>query len=84
MEKVYHKKRVAFCNWFIYFTQHVVWNCNVGYEAWINLGGCVNSQNSRISSLDNLHSLGESPLHSQTIGVWCAMFRMRIIGSIIW
>jgi hypothetical protein len=52
--------------------------------AWFHLGGYVNSQNSRIWSLENPHTLHESPLHSQKIGVWCAMSRTRIIEPILW
>jgi hypothetical protein len=79
------EKWLQYCIWFTHF----IWRGidildKVFYsgEAWFHLSGCINSQNSRIWSAENLHSFHERPLHSLTIGVWCAVSRRRIIGPV--
>ena len=51
-------------------------------EAWFHLRGYVNSQNTRIWTAENHHSVHEEPLHLQKIGVWFGISRRRIIGPI--
>ena len=46
------------------------------------LSGSVNSQNSRLWSSDNPHSFHETLLHDKKVGVWVAISRRRIVGSI--
>jgi hypothetical protein len=42
----------------------------------------VSAQNVRIWSDDNPHALHQVPLHSEKVGVWCALNPRRIIGLI--
>ncbi|KAL4084269.1 hypothetical protein QTP88_028094 [Uroleucon formosanum] len=80
------EKRLVYCRWFRSFID----SNGIGEldrvffsdEAWFHLSGYVNSQNSRIWSTQNPHALHETPLHSQKIGVWCAISRRRIVGPI--
>ena len=51
-------------------------------EAWLHLRDYINSQNSQIRSTVNAHVLHETPLHSQEIGVWCAISQCHIVGPI--
>ena len=51
-------------------------------EAWFQLNGYVNSQNYRTWRTKNPHNCTETPLHPQTIGVWCAISRRRITGPL--
>ena len=51
-------------------------------EAWFHLLGYVNSQNSRLWSFYNSHSLHETPLHDKKVGVWVVISRCRIVGPI--
>ena len=44
--------------------------------------GYVNSQNSRLWSSDNPHSLHKTPLHEKKVGVLVAISRRRIVGPI--
>ena len=80
------EKRVAYCQWFKRFTLNDVNNKlnNTFFsdEAWFHLNGYVNSQNTRIWAANNPHTLHETQLHPQKIGVWCAMSRQRIVGPI--
>jgi hypothetical protein len=81
------EKRFVYCRWFRSFID----NNGIGEldrvfffgdKVWFHLSGYVNSQNSRIWSTENPHVLHETPLHSQKIGVWCAISRRRIVGLI--
>jgi hypothetical protein len=47
-------------------------------EAWFNLNGYVNTQNTRIWSAEKPHTLHEAPLHNQKVGVWTAASRKRV------
>ena len=51
-------------------------------EAWFHLSGYTNTQNSITWATENLYETFEKPLHDQKIGVWCVLFRSRIIGLI--
>ena len=51
-------------------------------EAWFYLSGYFNLKNSRLWSSDNPHSLHETPLQDKKVGVWVAISRRRIVGSI--
>ena len=79
-------KRLAYCRWFDNFIQTqgegILDDTFYSDEAWFHLSGYVNSQNSRYWASENPHQYHETPLHSQKIGVWCAMSRRRIIGPL--
>lgn len=79
-------KRIQYCNWFNNFVQingkEVLDITFYSDEAWFHLSGYVNSQNSRLWSAVNPFEIHEQPLHSLKVGVWIAMSRRRIIGSI--
>jgi hypothetical protein len=51
-------------------------------EAWLHVSGRVNAQNVRIWSDNNPHAVHHVPLHSEKVGVWCALRPRRIIGPI--
>ena len=51
-------------------------------EAWFLLSGYVNSQNSRVWSAENPHTILESPLHDVKVGAWCAISHKWITGPI--
>jgi len=76
---------VAYCRWFQTLLKEnpgildYTWFSD---EAWFNLSGYVNSQNSRIWASENPNAIHEEPLHSEKIGVWCAMFWQCIIGPV--
>ena len=81
-----HDKQLRYCRWFNQFIEEntadmldVTFFTN---EAWFHLSGHVNSQNSRLWSSDNPHSLHETPLHDKKVGVWFAISKRRIIGPI--
>ncbi|KAK7603429.1 hypothetical protein V9T40_003428 [Parthenolecanium corni] len=81
-------RRLKFCKWFQKFIQ----NSDKGIsaleyvffsdEAWFHKSGYVNAGNFRIWCSENPHVYRKSSLHSQKIGVWCALSRKRIIGPI--
>ena len=78
-------KRVAYCRWFETLLKEnpgildYSWFSN---EAWFHLSGYVNSQHFRIWASENPNAIHEEPLHSKKNGVWCGMYRRRIIGPI--
>jgi hypothetical protein len=49
-------------------------------EAWFHLSCYVNSLKTRLWGSENPHALFEEPLHSQKVGVFCALSQRRIIG----
>jgi hypothetical protein len=53
-------------------------------EAYVQLSGYVNSQNTRIWSDENTHPVIQIPLHDMKIGVWCAVSARRIIGPVFY
>lgn len=78
-------KRLQYCMWFKDFVIHydnILEKTFFTDEAWFNLSGYVNSQNRRIWCAENPHEYVQKPLHSQKIGVWCAISKRRIIGPI--
>ena len=81
-----YEKRSFFCNWFKTLIEKngddLMDKIFFSDEAWFNLSGFVNSQNSRIWATQNPNAICEAPLHSEKIGVWCALSRKRIIGPI--
>jgi hypothetical protein len=42
-------------------------------EAWFHLSSFVNSQNTCLWGSENPHALFEEPLHSQKVGMFCAL-----------
>jgi len=78
-------KRVNYCRWFKNLIRG-----NIGVldqvcftdEAWFHLSGYVNTQNYRKWITENPHNYTETPLHPQKIGMWCAISRRRIIGTL--
>ena len=83
-----HEKRLRYCRWFNRFieenTADVLDVTFLTDKAWFHLSGYVNSQNSRLWSSDNPHSLHETLLHDKKVGVWVAISRRtcRIVGPI--
>ena len=81
-----YEKRLFYCEWFQRFiNRHGIEVLDETFftdEAWFNLSGYVNSQNSRIWSTDNPFALKETALHPEKIGVWVAISRARIVGPI--
>jgi hypothetical protein len=51
-------------------------------EVWFHLSDHVNSQNTRLWASENLHAMHEEPLHSQKVGVFCALSQRRIIRPV--
>jgi hypothetical protein len=51
-------------------------------EVWFHVNGSVNAQNVRIWSHKNPHATQQVPLHSEKVGVWCAVSARRIIGPL--
>jgi DNA-binding transcriptional MocR family regulator len=78
-----YDKRMTYCHWFQTFIDEnpgildYTWFSD---EAWLHLSGYVNSQNTRLWGSENPHALFEEPLHSQKVGVFCALSQRRIIG----
>ncbi len=75
-------KRIKFCRWILDFTsnENVFNKFYFSVEVWFHSSGYINMQNFRARSATNLHQLMESPLHPQTIGVFCAMSREKTVG----
>lgn len=51
-------------------------------EAWFYLSGYVNSQNYRTWAAENPHTVVDTSLHPEKVGVWVAMSRRRIYGPV--
>jgi hypothetical protein len=72
-----------YCRWFQTFNDgnpgilDYTWFSN---EAWFHLSGYVNSQNTCLWGSETPHAVFEEPLHSQKVGVFCALSQQRIIG----
>ena len=85
MKTTDHEKRLHYSRWFNQFIKEntadaldVIFFTD---EAWFHLSGYVNSQNSRLWSSDNPHSLHTTPLHDKKVDVQVAISR-RIVGPI--
>jgi hypothetical protein len=71
-----YDKRMTYCHWFQTFIDEnpgildYMWFSD---EAWFHLSGYVNSQKTRLWGSENPHALFEEPLHSQKVGVFCAL-----------
>ena len=78
-------QRVKFCQWFERFVTDrgvdVLDYTFFSDEAWFHLAGYANSQNSRVWSTVNPHTVFEKPLHDQKVGVWCAMSRIATLPT---
>ena len=74
-------KRLQYCRWFRNEVG-VLENVFFSDEAWFQLRGYVNSQNSRMWCSENPHIFHEKPLHPQKLGVWCAVSHWRVVGPI--
>jgi hypothetical protein len=78
-----YDKRMTYCCWFQTFIDEnpgildYVWFSD---DTWFHLSGYVNSQNTRLWGSENPHALFEETLHSQKVGVFCALSQRRIIG----
>ena len=81
-----YRRRVRYCEWLeTHVTNEgddILDNTFWSDDAWFHLSGFVNRQNCRIWHIENPHAFHERPLHSEKIGVWCAMSRSKIIGPI--
>jgi hypothetical protein len=80
-----YDKCMTYCRWFQTFFEEnpgildYTWFSD---EAWFHLSGYVNSQNTRLWASENPHALFQEPLHSQKLGVFCALSQRRIIGAL--
>jgi hypothetical protein len=80
-----YDKCTTYCRWFQTFIEEnpgildYTWFSD---EAWFHLSGYVNSQNTRLWGSENPHALFQEPLHSQKLGVFCALSQRRIIGPL--
>jgi len=79
-----YPKRVDYCNWFLDFIKFdgILDLTFFTDESWFHLSGYVNSQQSRYWATEKPKIFVETPLHSQKVGVWCAISRRRIVGPI--
>jgi len=81
-----HEKRIRYSEWLTNFNQmKTVDILDVTFftdEDWFHLSGYVNTQNTRLWLSENPHALHEKPLHDQKLGVWVAISRRRIVGSL--
>ena len=80
-----HAARIRFCNWLLQNVHDGIVDPQLLFmtdEAWFHVGGHVNAQNVRIWSNENPHAIQQVPLHSEKVGVWCAVSPRRIIGPI--
>lgn len=78
-------RRLHYCTWYRQFTRNNIARLDTIFfsdEAWFSLNGYVNSQNYRWWSSVNPYGHIEAPLHSEKIGVWCALSRKRLVGPI--
>jgi hypothetical protein len=76
--------RLQYCHWLQEESASGTLDMNIFFmsdEAWFNLSGYINSQNSRYWSTENPHQFVETPLHAQKRGVWCAVSTRRIITA---
>lgn len=51
-------------------------------ETQFYMNGHGTTQNNRRCSTEDPHFLHEIPLHSVTVGVWCALSAKRVTGSV--
>jgi hypothetical protein len=78
-----YDKRMTYGRWFQTFIDEnpvildYTWFSD---EAWFHLSGYVNAQNTHLWGSENPRALFEEPLHSQKVGVFCALSQRRIIG----
>jgi hypothetical protein len=77
-----YDKRMTYCHWFQTFIDEnpgildYTWFSD---EAWLHLSDYVDSQKTRLWGSENSHALFKEPLHSQKVGVFCALSQRRII-----
>jgi hypothetical protein len=53
-------------------------------EAYFHVTGYVDSQNRRIWSDENPHTVHQIPLHDRKFAVWCALSARRVICTIFY
>jgi hypothetical protein len=51
-------------------------------EAYFTNKSCTKAQTTRIWAAENPHELHQVPIHTEKIGLWCAISRRRTIGPI--
>jgi hypothetical protein len=82
-----HEKRIRYCEWFTNFIQTKTADIlDVTFftdETWFHLSGYVNTQHTRLWSSENPYAVHEKRLHDQKLGVWVAISRQRIVGSLL-
>lgn len=75
--------RRRYCKWFLNLLEEEGFSVSDRLfftdEAWFRLDDHVNNQNSRNWSTTNPREVHEKPLHSEKVGVWCAISRKRIV-----
>jgi hypothetical protein len=80
-------QRIRFCNWMLKNMHDGLVDPQLLFitdEAYFHLSGYVNSQNTRIRSVENPYTVHQTPLHDIKIGVWCAVSARRIIGPLFY
>jgi hypothetical protein len=83
LKQQYYIKHMTYCRFFQTFIDEnpgildYTWFSD---ETWFHLFGYVNFQNTRLWGSENPHALFEEPLHSQKVGIFCALSQWRIIG----
>jgi hypothetical protein len=76
-----YNKRMTYCQWFQTFIDEnpgildYTW---FSTEAWFHLSGYANSQNTRLWGSENPHALFKEHLHSQKVGVFCALSQRHL------
>jgi hypothetical protein len=84
LKLAYHEKRIRCCEWFTNFIQpktlDVLDVTFFTYEAWFQLSGYVNTQNTRLWSSAKPYAVHENPLQDQKLGAWVAISRRLIVA----
>jgi hypothetical protein len=68
------EKRVRYCVWF----QRLIGE----HPGILDITWCTDEANTRVWAEDPPYEIHTKPLHSEKIGVWCALSRRWIIGPI--
>jgi hypothetical protein len=74
--------RIGFCNRLLQNVHDGIVDTQLLFMTNEHVSGRVDAQNVRIWSDDNPHAIHQVPLHSEKVGVWCALSPPRIISPI--
>jgi hypothetical protein len=75
--------RIHFCNWFLQPVIEGEINLQLTFfsdEVWFHLQGYINIQNNPYWSSQNPHLTQDILLHPVSVGVWCTISAIRIVG----